>query len=133
MKSLKIIGSVIVAALGAFGSYMGYQASQKTDAQAIISAAETKALMTQMNTLLIPQIQKGLDEIRRDIKEATQDQSADRERIARLEAIIEILSKRHDHKRIEREAKAIVKDVVDKPTVFVSIKPMILPMLKQQK
>jgi len=130
MKNLKIISAIIIAALGAFGSYMGYKASQKTDAQAIIAANEIKALMTQMNTLIIPQIQKGINDIRLDVKENMQDGSADRERIARLEAIIEIISKHHDRKRIDEEAGRMVRKVVHSTVKF---KPVVLPMLTQQQ
>jgi hypothetical protein len=132
MKSAKIIGSIIVALLGAFGSYTGYKASQKTDAQAIIVANEIKALMTQMNTLIIPQIQKGINDIRTDVKENMQDGSADRERIARLEAIIEILSRHHDRKKLAREAKAVKIDSY-KPAMLLHTKSITLPMLQQRK
>ncbi|RLC99252.1 MAG: hypothetical protein DRI65_17440, partial [Chloroflexota bacterium] len=65
-----------------------------TEQNLIIATAKNEALMNQINFLLIPQIQKELTENNYSLKELAKDVSSDRERLARVEGIIEGLPSR---------------------------------------
>jgi len=100
---ITVIGSVLVALIGFLG--MIY-VNSKTDDNKESHQKLVQALMNQLNTLVIPQIQKELQEINITLKELSQDESAARERIARLEGLIEALSKFHSH-RIKETPKRV--------------------------
>ncbi len=134
VKSTKItvIGSIIVALIGFLG--MIY-VNSKTDDNKESHEQLVQELMKQLNTLVIPQIQKELQEINVTLKELSQDESAARERIARLEGIIEALPRSFRHRT--RPTKIITTNIPDVFTKAIKkIKdetPIKLPMLQVQQ
>jgi len=89
MKYVKVISSIIVALLGAFGSYMGY----KANTQSKDSSIKIEAIVEQMNGMIIPRIQKGLDDINENLHDLAKIQADLRERIAKLEAYHRLASR----------------------------------------
>ena len=81
----KVIGTIIVAAIpGIFATFHSTCSISKT-----ASDSELKSMVTQLNTIFIPAIQKMVEEIRYDAKQDRDDAAAMRERIAKLEGTIE--------------------------------------------
>ena len=93
--NIKLLAAILVALMSAYSTYMSTHASSKSDVNQEKSDTKFEALMSQMNTLIIPQIQKELQEIKYSLREQAQDESSTRERIARLEAIVEHLPRRY--------------------------------------
>jgi len=130
----KILAAVLIAAMSAYSTYMSTYASSKSDnnqqateRNLIISNAKNEALIDLINTVVIPQIKEDLEEIEYSQKEQSQDESASRKRIARLEAIVENLPKRYlkespkmtidDHLRVYRNSMNDKKTKINIPMI----------------
>ena len=122
----KIIAAILIAIMSAYSTYMSTNASSKSDDNQIAS----EALLNQMNTLIIPQIQSELRELSFSIKELSKDVSADRERLARIEGIIESLPARlirHSVRTLENKPEA--HSSLDKA---MSKAQVVIPFLKRE-
>jgi len=91
---LKVLGSLLVAGMGTYGVVFSTIANNKSDTNAIATEESTKAVLAQMNNLILPKIQADLKELAYTIKEMDKDGQAARERIARIEAMMDLLVKR---------------------------------------
>jgi hypothetical protein len=124
---LKVIGAIGVAVLGLYGSIFSTCANQWAASESTVDA-----MVDQLNSRVIPAIQKVLEEVRLDQKQDRDDAAAMRERIARLEGIIEALPKRwRARKRSSGEgAEEVGPKMLPK---VVRKKPEAIPMLQMEQ
>ena len=94
VTAIKVVGMVLVALVGLYGAVFSTIANSKSDDNAVATEESTKAVLAQMNNLILPKIQADLKELAYTIKEIDKDNQAARERIARIEAMVEIFTRR---------------------------------------
>jgi hypothetical protein len=85
----KVGGTIAVALLTAYITYINNRAADDAELQKTIAKQDT--LINEFNSNIIPTIQRHLEQLRQDHKELKEDESAARERIAKLEGILEAI------------------------------------------
>jgi hypothetical protein len=113
----KVGGTIAVAMLTAWITYINNKSASDDELKKTIVKQE--AIVNELNTGVIPAIQRRLDQLQQDYKELGQDESAARERIAKLEGILEALLRKVKIKDIivpafstrapEKESNGILK------------------------
>jgi len=90
----KLIFVFLSGLIGVYGATLSTFNSNRVDKNKVIQEETTKALLAQINSLVIPRIQKDMDDIRYNLSELTDDSAAIRERLTRVETIMELLARR---------------------------------------
>jgi len=90
----KLIFVVLSGLIGVYGATLSTCNSNRVDKNKAIQEETTKSLLTQINNLVIPRIQRDMDDIRYNLGELTNDSAAIRERLTRVETIMELLARR---------------------------------------
>jgi uncharacterized coiled-coil protein SlyX len=84
-------GGVLIALLSTYATVQSARtaSSSASDEELKATIAKQEAIINELNTGVIPAMQRGLETIQQTMKEMAQDESAARERIAKLEGILE--------------------------------------------
>ena len=90
----KLVFVILSGLIGVYGATLSTCNSNRVDKNKVIQEETTKALLAQINSLVIPRIQKDMDDIRYNLSELTDDSAAIRERLTRVETIMELLARR---------------------------------------
>lgn len=114
----KIITAILIALMSAYSTYMSTHANNKSD---ILQ----KANLDQMNKVTIPQIKKEIEEGESSTKELAKEVLTNRERLARLEGVVEGLPSRltrrtlrtlpnvsHKHSKLRKAANKPVEVII---------------------
>jgi len=83
----QVAGRVVLALIGVYAATLA-----TSTATSSASKDSLEQMVSQLNTIVIPAIQKLLEELRYDAKQDRDDDAAVRERVARLEGILESMS-----------------------------------------
>lgn len=113
---IKIAGTIIVTALGVYGTIFSTLANNKASQSSASQEEVTKAILDQINKVLLPRLQHDLDNIAVTLKEVGEDGSAARERLARVEAIVEMLARRTN----TRTADVVIKKEMPRGVQFAA-------------
>jgi flagellar basal body-associated protein FliL len=85
----QVSGMIAVAILGAWTTYTNTQSASDNELKK--TTAKQEAIIEDLKKNVIPSIQQGFDKLNQDLTELKEDEAAARERIAKLEGIIEAL------------------------------------------
>jgi len=146
LEKLKVLVPIITAIIGLFGTGLALWANNKTDdnkddlkatvikLQEVVT--EFSTLAKQLNTIVIPRIQKNLEEMHYDNKQLVDDFAAIRERLAYVEGSLS----RKLRREIAKKEKASVGmlNILDKAATNVKEKVEIqkksyIPTLQTQQ
>lgn len=96
-------GTVAVALLTAYVTWQSNRSA--SDADLKVTIAKHEAIVKELNLIIIPEIQRNFESLTQDYKELAKDESAARERIAKLEGILEAVLRKVKKEEIVLEVR----------------------------
>ena len=134
---IKTIGIIVIALISSYNTYMTHKNDSDTDKNKADTIRAQESMLDQINKIIIPSIQRELNDLKVILRENSKVDSSVRERLAKLEGIIEGLPRSMRHVRHTAPPDPTIKSLSEVLTGAVKkIKeeaPIMLPTMQVQQ
>ena len=134
---IKTIGIIVIALISSYNTYMTHKNDSDTDKNKADTIRAQESMLDQINKIIIPSIQRELNDLKVILRENSKVDSSVRERLAKLEGIIEGLPRSMRHVRHTAPPDPTIKSLSEVLTGAANrIKeeaPIMLPTMQVQQ